>query len=279
MQAQLWAHRFEDLWYPEVLGWIALVNLAYLLAVNLWRRSFNWGPPLSVRKQVYFSLGLWTLYLSEGTPLHLISESYLFSAHMVQHILLTLVMPPLILLGTPDWMLRPLYRWKVTRAIMKVLVYPAVALLAFNLIYSFWHLPVAYQATLYFHWFHGVQHAVLIFTALMMWWPICSPLMELPRLSEVLQMFYIFLIGLSQIAVFGVITFADSVMYQFYARAPRLWGLDPHVDQQLAGIIMKVGGMGIFIIAWFIIFFRWVAREERTALPHGPKVDEAEATS
>lgn len=268
MNAQLSAHRFEDLWYPEVLAWILLVNVAYLLAVNLFRRTYSWGSPVSVRQQVYFSLGLWTIYLSEGTPLHLISETYLFSAHMIQHILLTLVMPPLILLGTPDWFLRPLYNWTPTRWIMKVLVHPVVALLAFNLIYSFWHMPIAYQATLYFHWFHGVQHIILVFTALMMWWPICSPLPELPRLSDGAQMFFIFLVGVSQIAVFGIITFAESIMYQFYARAPRLWGIDPQTDQQLAGVIMKIGGMAIFIIAWIIIFFRWVAREERTALPH-----------
>lgn len=267
MSAQLAAHSFRDLWYPEVLAWIFLVNVAYLLACNTWRRSFNWGPPVPVKKQVYFSLGLWTIYLSEGTPLHLISETYLFAGHMVQHILLTQVMPPLILLGTPGWFLRPIYNWKPTRLIMKVLVNPAVALLAFNVIYSFWHMPFAYEATLYFHWFHGVQHAILVFTAMMMWWPICSQMKELPRLSEGVQMFYIFLLGISQIAVFGIITFAENVMYRFYANAPRLWGIDPHVDQQLAGIIMKVGGMAIFIIAWFIIFFRWVAREERTALP------------
>lgn len=275
MPAPLSAYRFEDLWYPEVLAWIALVHLAYLLAVNLWRRSFRWGEPVSLRKQIYFSLGLWAIYLSEGTPLHLISETYLFSAHMVQHILLTLVMPPLVLLGTPDWFWRPLYNWAPTRAIMKVLVHPVPALLTFNLIYSFWHLPIAYEATLYFHWFHGVQHIILVFTSLMMWWPICSPLPELPRLSDGGQMVYIFLIGVSQIAVFGVITFAENVMYQFYARAPRLFGINAQVDQQLAGIIMKVGGMGIFIFSWIIIFFRWVNREEKSALPKGRPGDEA----
>jgi len=262
-------YRFEDLWYPDVLAWIVLVQVAYLLVTGLWRRSYNWGPPVTTRQKLYFSLGLWTIYLSEGTPLHLLSEQFLFSAHMVQHILLTLVMPPLILLGLPDWMLRPIARWRPSRWLMKVLVHPVVALLAFNLIYSFWHMPIAYEAILIFHWFHFVQHLILVFTALMMWWPICSPLPEFPRLSEAMQMFYVFLIGLSQIAVFGVITFAEGIMYNFYARAPRLWGLDPMTDQQLAGIIMKVGGMGIFVFTWFLVFFRWVAREERSAIPQG----------
>ena len=261
-------YRFEDLWYPDVLAWILLVNLGYLLVVNLWRRSFRWGPPVSLRKQILFSLGLWTIYLSEGTPIHLMAEVYLFSVHMLQHVLLTMIMPPLILLGLPDWFFTPLLRWRPVRAVARFLVHPVPALLFFNLIYSLWHMPVAYQAILIYHWFHAVQHAILVVTAWMMWWPICSPTKELPRLPEAVQMLYIFVLGLAQIAVFGVITFAEGVMYPFYEAAPRVFGMDAMLDQQVAGIVMKLGGMGVFILAWLIIFFRWVSREEREALPH-----------
>lgn len=267
MPVQLSMYRFEDLWYPQVLAWILLIQVGYLLTVNLWRRSFGWGPPVPVGKQLLFALGLWTIYLSEGTPIHLLSEAYLFSVHMVQHILLTLIMPPLILLGLPDWALQPLVRWRPLRGLMRVLVHPVPALLLFNLIYSFWHMPVAYEAILRFHWFHAVQHAILVFTSLMMWWPICSPLKELPRLNEAAQMLYIFLIGLSQIAVFAVLTFAEGVLIPFYAQAPRITSLTAKQDQELAGIIMNVGGLTVFVFAWIIIFFRWVKREERTAIP------------
>lgn len=273
MPEQLQLHRFQDLWYPDVFAWILLGQVAYLLATGLWRRAFGWGPPVSLKQKLLFSLGLWTVYLSEGTPLHILSEVYLFSAHMLQHVLLTLIMPPLILLGTPDWALRPLYRWAPTRWILRVLTHPVPALLVFNLIYSFWHLPVAYQAVLWYHWFHMVQHAILVFTALMMWWPICSPLPEMRRLPEAAQMVYIFLVGVSQIAVFGVITFAEGIMYEFYARAPRVWPITPEFDQQLAGIVMKLGGMGVFILAWVLIFFGWVAREERSAIPSAHRSD------
>jgi len=264
---QLHLFSFGDLWHPWVFSWLALTQVVFLLAAGPWRRAFRWGPPVPARQKLFVSLAIWTVYLGEGTPLHVLSEQFLFSAHMVQHILLTMIVPPLLLLGIPDWMIRPLIRHRPLRWLAWVVTRPAPALLLFNLIYSLWHMPVAYEATLWYHWFHMVQHAILVTTAILMWWPICSSLEELPRISEGGQMVYIFLAGLSQIAVFGVITFAESAMYDFYARAPRVWGISPLVDQQLAGVIMKVGGMAIFILAWILIFFRWASREEKTATP------------
>jgi len=275
MRPSLWDHRFEELWYPDLLAWTILLNAAYLLLVNLWRRAYRWGPPVPVWKQVLFSLGLWTVYLSEGTPIHILSERYLFSVHMLQHTLLTMVMPPLLLLGTPEWALLPLLRVRPVQAVLRVLVHPAPALLLFNLIYSFWHLPVAYQTILLYRWFHVVQHAILVFTATLMWWPVCSPTRALPRLSEPAQMVYLFLAALTQIAAFAVITFSDVVLYPFYEQAPRIFGLDAMADQQLAGAVMHLSGSIIFTFAWVIIFFRWVSREERHAVPDPASPDRA----
>lgn len=262
MPEQLQLHPFADLWHPGVLAWILLCQITYLLAVGPWREAYKWGAPVSRTQKLLFSTGLWLIYLSEGTPLHILSETYLFSAHMIQHILLTMIMPPLVLLGTPGWMLRPFLRPRPVAFLFRLLVMPAPALLLFNLIYSLWHFPLAYQSTLWYHWFHMVQHAILVMTAFLMWWPVASPLVEFPRLSPLGQMFYLFVAGVSQIAVFSIITYADSVMYQFYADAPRIWSITAHQDQQLAGAIMKVGGMLVLIVAWCFVFFRWAAREE-----------------
>lgn len=273
MPEQLRYHSFADLWHPEVLAWVVLLQVAYLLAVGPWREAFRWGPPATRREKLCFSLAVWTIYLSEGTPMHILSEQYLFSVHMLQHVLLTMVLPPLLLLGLPPWMMRAALRPRPVARVFQVVSRPLPALLLFNLVYSFWHLPVAYEAVLYYHWFHMVQHAILVLTAGLTWWPVFSPLPEYPRISEPAQLIYIFLSGVCQIAVFGVITFADSVLYEFYARAPRVWPvLTPQADQQLAGIVMKLGGMAVFILVWAVVFFRWAAREEagralRTAEP------------
>lgn len=262
MTGHLMGHAFVDLWHPGVFAWILLCQMAYLLLVGPMRERHGWGEAPTRRQKVWFSLGLWAVYLAEGTPLHVLSEQYLFSAHMVQHIILTAITPPLILLGTPGWFLRPVVRRTWTRYIARTITRPAPALLLFNLIYSIWHFPVAYEATLWWHGFHMVQHAILVFTAFLMWMPVCSPAPELPRLSELGQMFYLFVVGVSQIAVFGMITFSEHPFYDFYQQAPRVWpDFTPMVDQQVAGIIMKLGGMAIMLLAWGIIFFRWAARE------------------
>lgn len=273
-QLQMWS--FSDLWHPWVLAWIILLQAAYLLAVGPWRKAFRWGPAVPVSQQLLFSLGLWTVYLSEGTPLHVMAEHYLFSMHMIQHVLLTMVLPPLLILGTPTWMIRPLLHPRPVAWVFRMITKPAPALLLFNLIYSFWHLPGAYQAVLIFHWFHMVQHAILVGAALLTWWPICSQMPEFPPLSPGAKMIFIFVSGISQIAVFAVITFSDVVLYDFYARAPRLWAfMTPDVDQQVAGAIMKVGGMGVYILSWAIIFFKWAASEERAFLPASSRSHDA----
>jgi putative membrane protein len=264
MPVLLQAYPFEDLWHPWVFSWLLLLQVTYLLAVGPWRKAFRWGPPVATKQKFCFSLAIWAVYLSEGTPLHVLSEQYLFSAHMLQHVTLTMIMAPLLILGTPPWMMRAVLQYRPVAFLFKWLTKPAPALLLFNLIYSIWHMPMAYQMALWHHWFHMVQHGILVFTAILTWWPIVSPLEEFPPLIPPLQMVYIFLSGVLQIAVFGLITFSDTPVYDFYGQAPRIWpAITPLVDQQISGVIMKVGGMTIFLLAWIIIFFKWAAREER----------------
>jgi len=260
--AQLQLHSFVELWHPWVFAWVLLVQVAYLLAVGPMREGYNWGEPATRAQKTYFSVGLWLIYLAEGTPMHILSESYLFSFHMIQHIILTSITPPLILLGTPGWLFRPLIAWRPLYHLIRFFSRPLLALVMFNLIYSVWHMPLAYQATLWWHWFHMIQHGVLVAFSFFLWMPILSPVREVPRLGYGGQMLFIFLTALMQIVVFGIITFSDSVLYEFYAKAPRIWAiLDAHSDQQLAGVIMKMGGMAIAVIAWTLIFFQWAARD------------------
>ena len=108
----------------------------------------------------------------------------------------------------------------------------------------------------------------------MMWWPILSAVPELPRLSYPLQMAYLFLQSLLPAVLASFITFSDGVVYRFYGEAPRIWGLSPVDDQQIAGGLMKLVGS---LILWGFIavaFFRWYQREEREARdPRWPEVE------
>lgn len=263
MPAELRAFPFDELWHPGVLLFVFLVMDAYLLAIGPLRRRYRWGPPVPAGKVAAFLAGIFSIYVAEGTPIHVLSEHFLFSVHMLQHVLLTSVMPVLVLMGLPDWMVRPLVRPRLALRVARVLTHPVVALLAFNLIYSFWHFPIFYDTALYRHEVHMLQHALLVFSVFLMWWPILSPLPELPRLHEGFQIVYMFLVAVAQLAMFGMVTFAEDVLYTKYANAPRIWGIPAQVDQQLAGAVMKLLGGAVFTLFLGTIFFRWAAREER----------------
>ncbi|OUM99837.1 MAG: hypothetical protein BAA04_03005 [Firmicutes bacterium ZCTH02-B6] len=248
-------------WYPEVLTVICAFFTVYCYLVGPYRE--RWGLAEGVERQrfYYFTAGLAVMALSEATPIHFISEEHLFSVHMLQHVLLTMVMAPLLIAGTPPWLVQRALQRPWAMRLLRGLTRPVVTLLAFNIVNAAWHLPYFYQAPLISHWLHPIQHVLLVVTALMMWWPLLSDVPQLPRLSYGAQVVYIFMILLVQLPVFAGITFADSVFYEFYAAAPDPWGVSPLEDQQAAGIIMKIGGMAILIYFMGRAFFRW-AREE-----------------
>lgn len=246
--------------HPDVILWIALLEGVYLY--GLWVVGRPRGLRASPAQIAWFSLGVAVLYIGAGTPIHDIAEQRLFSVHMVQHMLFTLVAPPFLLLGTPDWLLLPVLNgrwWRVARLLTR----PVVAFTLFNLVTAITHLPDVGDAALRHHWFHFTVHVVLVFSALLMWWPVLSPTVLLPRLSEPLQMVYLFLQSFVPTVLASFITFTNTVWYEFYAQAPRLWGISAIEDQRYAGLIMKLGGGVILWLAIGIIFFRWVAREER----------------
>ena len=194
---------------------------------------------------------------------------------MVQHLLFTLVAAPLLLAGTPTWLWQALLRGPGVMPIARVLTNPLVAFSVFNAVLLLTHLPPVVDLALRHHEFHLLVHVVLVVSALMMWWPILSIVPELPRLSYPLQMAYLFLQSLLPAVLASFITFSEGVVYEFYGEAPRIWGLSPIDDQQIAGGIMKLAGS---IILWSFIavaFFRWYQREEQES--RGPRWQEVEA--
>jgi putative membrane protein len=214
------------------------------------------------RRVAAFTAALVVLALALNGPLHNLSDAYLFSAHMLQHLVLTLVFPPLLLYGTPAWVGRPLLgpRWVLRFA--RWATRPLAAGAIFSVPITLWHFPQFYQAALEHHALHIVQHLVFIATALIMWWPVLSPLPELPRASYVGQLLYLFVLGLPMSLAGALITLADRVLYPFYAAAPRVWGLSPLADQQTGGLLMWVVGTMYLWVAGGVVWFRWSAREE-----------------
>jgi len=221
------------------------------------------GGVAAPRRQVASFVGaLGVAFLALDGPLHTLSDNYLFSAHMAQHLVLTLLFPPLLLYGTPAWVVRPLIRPRRLFRVAAVLTRPLPAAVIFSTPITLWHFPGFYEAALRHHPLHIVQHLVFIATAVLMWWPVLSPVPELPRASYLTQLLYLFLLGLPMSLVGALITLSEEVLYPFYTRAPRVWELTPLADQQLGGLLMWVVGTLVLWAAATVVWFRWAAREE-----------------
>lgn len=250
-------------WTGWSIHWSTVIGIAALAALYLWRASRAPAPgtPTGTQKLTFFS-GLFVMFISLNGPLHDLSDSFLFSAHMVQHLVLTLLIPPLLIGGTPGWMLRPLIKPRAVRAVAQFVTRPVMCFVIFNLMIIGWHLPIFYNAAMANHNIHIGEHLLFMASAVLMWWPFMSPLPELPRLAYPGQILYCFLLTLPMSVVAIYITMADHILYPAYAAAPRLWGITPMMDQQAGGLIMWIPGGMVFYALMTVIFFKWVARDE-----------------
>jgi putative membrane protein len=259
-------------WRYFTVHWSTVIGIAALWGLYEWRArkqrsAASGGDPRapSVAQRASFVGGLLVLFLALNGPLHDLSDYYLFSAHMVQHLVLTFFVPPLLLAGTPGWMLRPALRTPWVASIARRVTGARTAFVIFNVVIAAWHLPDLYNTAMAYHPVHVVQHLLFLVSATLMWWPLLSPLPELPRLPYPGQILYSFLMSIPMSLVAICITLADHVLYPAYSAAPRLWGLTPLADQQLGGLIMWVPG-GLFLtVVLSVVFFKWSAtgRDDR----------------
>ncbi len=254
-------------WHPHPDVWLLIVVLTagYLSALRWWgpEKAPLGEPPATTKQKSFFFAGVAMLWLGADWPMHELSEDYLFSAHMVQHTLFSLVAPPLLIIGTPKWLLRTMLRGPKVLKVARVVTRPMFGLLLFNGVIVFTHWPWLVDLSLRSELLHFSLHTLLFASAAIMWWPVVDPLPELSRLSPPGKMLYLFLQSIVPTVPASFLTFADSPIYEFYATVPRLWGIDVVTDQRMAGLFMKIGGG---LLLWLVItylFFRWNAAEER----------------
>jgi cytochrome c oxidase assembly factor CtaG len=235
--------------HPEVAAATALLAGAYLLAAGRVGGAPGW-------RRASFLGGLAVLFLALNGPLHDLAEQALASAHMLQHLLLTLALPPLLLAGLPERLGRPLaappLRWAAR---------PLPALLLFAAVLSAWHAPALYEWALRDHQVHVLQHLTLMGAGVLLWCPVLSPLAG-DRLTPPARLLYLFLAGIPMVPVAAFLTLSEEVLYPFYGQAATAWGLTPLADQRLGGVLMWVGGPLAFLAAMTVVYFQWVSQEE-----------------
>jgi putative membrane protein len=239
-----------------ILGTVILGAL-YFWGIGPARRRWSLGPPAEPRRVAAFIASLAVLLVALNGPIHDLSDYYLFLIHMAQHLLLTLVFPPLLIYSIPGWLLQPLVRPPSVRSVGRFLAHPVTAGLLFSAVVAAWHTVPLYDLMMRNHGVHISTHLMFIVVAVIMWWPVMSPLPEVPPLPLGARMLYIFLVSIPMQAVAAIITMADTPLYTWYEVAPRTWGLSPLDDQKAGGLLMWVPGNLWMFGAIAILFFRW----------------------
>jgi putative membrane protein len=265
-------------WEPSILIGLALWTLGYILLVGPIRKRKGWLPLLSWKRQALFHLGTLLAFVALVTPLDHLSDVYLLSAHMIQHMLLLMVAPPLWLLGMPNgWF--DAYMSARFEKILRWITNPVVAFLIYNVVFWGWHVPTLYDAALYNETVHILEHLMFLGVAFIGWWPVLGFLPKAaPRASYPVQMLYLFATMVSSTLLGAIISLATTPIYPFYLNAPpvngiiplppfvngaRLWGLSIMDDQQIAGLIMWVPVNTMYFVEFMAVLFIWFRKEDK----------------
>jgi len=254
-----------DIWryqpHPEVWLIVAVViGFGYWVTRVIGPKAVASGEPVvTPRQKMYFVSAVLLLWAASDWPVHDIAEEYLYGVHMVQHMLITLVIPPLFLLSIPEWLARLIVSTDGTSGIwVRRLTRPVAAAVLFNVLIALSHLTAVVNFSIENGVFHYFVHLTVFCAALLMWMPVVSPLPEL-RSTYPGQMIFLFLNSVLPTVPGGFLTVAENPLYRVYDHDVRLWGISVVDDQQAAGLIMKLGG-GFFIWSCIaFLFFRWVS--------------------
>jgi putative membrane protein len=251
--------------YPSVLIGFGLWTTAYVLTTGVLRIRNNWGKSPTSLQQVAFHIGTLVGLIALISPLDELGDEYLFSAHMIQHLLLMFVTAPLWLVGTPGWLvgliiplqLRKFVEW-ITRS--------GSAFAVFVIVMTLWHVPALYGLALHSDGIHIFEHLTFIGAALIGWWPVLAADNSIaPPLFPPARMLYLFLLAIPMTALAAILTFSSTPLYSFYVQAPHLFGLSALDDQHLGGLLMWLPTHMVLLLILGITFQKWFTEEERQA--------------
>ncbi|APH05381.1 cytochrome c oxidase assembly factor CtaG [Bacillus weihaiensis] len=277
---------FRALWSPYFLLILVLITILYFLIIGPWRHKFKESEPIPTKQKILFVLAIFTLYISKGSPVDLLGH-IMFSAHMTQMAILYLVVPPLLILGIPNWLWKTLIYRPVIKPILKVLTNPIIALILFNGIFSIYHVPLVFDFVKTDPVYHSIMSTVIFFGAMLMWWPLLNTLPDWKSLTGIKKVGYIFADGVLLTPACALIIFATDPLYLTYSEpqawinalqlcvpadmlsglnltGPEMFNILPTVeDQQLGGVLMKIIQEIVYGTILAYIFFQWAGNERK----------------
>ena len=248
-----------DFEWSVILGCLLLLVLYFGKArADLWQR-------------ICFATGIGILFLSLQSPLDTLGDTYLFSAHMAQHLLLILVVPPLLLLGISESEARSWLKLPAVAATERILGNPYVAWSAGVVTMTIWHVPALYNFALAHEPVHIFQHLSFLVTAAIFWWPVLHPLPE-RRLHTGAAVAYLFAAAAENSVLGIILTFMPVGHYPAYLHPKdelgaldlirNSWGISAAQDQKLGGLLMWVPGCSVYFVAILAIIASWYARPD-----------------
>ena len=275
------AQQILNQWAPPITAnlLLALAALVYLRGWILLRRS---APGLLSAAHLFSYLcGVFALWIAIASPLSAFDEASL-TVHMIQHLLLMLIAPPLLLLGAPALpflhglpqflvraVLGPFFRWSWVQLLGSFLTHPVVCWLLASIAMIAWHIPAPFELALRSETWHEVEHSCFLATSVLFWWPVIQPFPSQPRWSRWSIPIYLLFAMFPGGALGAFLTFYDGVIYSSYTAESPVFNLSPLTDQILAGVLMWVSGIFIFVVPAVLITFRLLSsRQETTGFSH-----------
>jgi putative membrane protein len=256
--------------HPQ-LHWFAdpavLAPLALLAGIYVWRfreaRRETGGRGAGFVQAAAFTGAMVALLIALVSPLDGLGEDYLFSAHMVQHVLLGDIAPLLLLLALSRVIMRP-----ATRRLMRVeralgpLASPVTGIVLWLVLMYLWHVPALYDAAAESAPVHVLEHACFFAAGIALWWPLIQPVPMRRRLTGMQPLAYIAAAkgGLAALGLY--LAWASSALYPYYETTPRIWGLSPVEDQNIGGVIMMVEQSMTLVLVLVVLFVRMLAQSE-----------------
>jgi cytochrome c oxidase assembly factor CtaG len=254
-------------WDPTIIAGLALTIAGYLWIAHRFRAR--------PRQALAFWCGLAALIVALLSPLH-VGSAYLFTIHMVQHMLLLLVAPALLAMAIPPAFLGWLYRQTAVAPVVRFLWSPVTSLILFNGVLLIWHLPVMYDLTLRYGWVHALEHVSFVCAGVVFWGVIVSPAPKLVRASYGVRLALVMAADLVNFLLGFGLAFAGRPLYLGYVRAPRLWGVTPLDDLHLGGAVMWTMGQMMYAVPMLILLNVLLRREGAGGAGAGAFIDAAD---
>ncbi|MEH7334902.1 cytochrome c oxidase assembly factor CtaG [Neobacillus drentensis] len=276
---------FKALWSPYFLVILAFLTAGYFILTTKFRSLFPGSEPLTKKQGLLFFTSMVLLYAIKGSPIDLLAH-LMFWVHMIQMAALVLIVPPIFIYGVPTWVWRKLFSVRAINSLFKLFTRPLIALILFNGLFSFYHVPIIFDHVMQNIWLHAGYSILLFVVAIFMWWPLINQMPDHQTLSGLKKVGYIFADGILLTPACALIIFADTPIYATYSD-PHVWGQvmslcvgtanfdslnlsGPELfssmslihDQQLGGVLMKIIQEIIYGLMLGHVFFEWYRKDQ-----------------